>query len=320
MTSRYVLRRLLQIPVTVVAIVVLGFVLIHAAPSDPILALAGESGDTAYYELMRSKFGLDRPLPEQLLVYAGNVLRGDLGVSFTQGRPVSEIIIERLPATLLLMTVALLISSVVGIAAGAIAAHRPFGKLDLGISLVSLVGFAIPSFWLAQLALLFLAFGTGLFPVGGMTDAGADDVGFARALDIAQHLILPALVLATHELALTTRLTRTRLLEELSSDYIVTARAKGLRSFGVLRHALPNALLPVITVLGTRVGFLFSGAVLVELVFAWPGLGRLLLRAGEARDYPILLGIFLLVSISVVIANLVTDLIYARLDPRVRYG
>jgi peptide/nickel transport system permease protein len=320
-SSRYLLRRLAQALPTVAGIVVVIFFLIHLAPGDPIVALAGEGGDEAYYRLMRAKFGLDRPLPEQFVTYAGNVLSGDLGQSFVHRRPVVEVIFERLPATLLLMGSALALSSAAGIVVGALAARRPFGPFDLGVTAGSLVAYATPVFWLAQLALLTLAFRAGLFPVQGMTAARAPDAGLGRLVDVGRHLVLPATVLAASELALVTRLTRSGLLQEMGRDYVRAARAKGLTTARVLgRHALPNALLPVVTIIGGRVGFLLSGAVLVEVVFAWPGLGRLLLSAAQARDYPVLLGMFLLVAFSVVVANLITDLVYARIDPRVRYS
>lgn len=321
MSARYLLRRLAQALPTVVGIVVVTFFLIHLAPGDPIVALAGESGDEEYYRFMRTKFGLDRPLPEQFVTYAGKVLNGDLGESFVHGRPVAQVIVERLPATLLLMGSALVLSSASGVVLGALAARRPFGAFDLGITAGSLVAYATPVFWLAQLALLTLAFRARLFPIQGMTAARAAHGGLAGLVDVARHLVLPATVLAASELALVTRLTRSGLLQEMGKDYVRVARAKGVTTRRVLgRHALPNALLPVVTIIGGRVGFLLSGAVLVEVVFAWPGLGRLLLSAAQTRDYPVVLGMFLLVAFSVVVANLITDLVYARIDPRVRYS
>lgn len=320
MSRGYLLRRLAQSVPTVVGIVVVTFALIHLAPGDPVVALAGESGDEAYYAFVRAKFGLDRPVPEQFLTYAGNVLSGDLGTSFVHGRSVVSVIAERLPATLLLMGTALLLSSAVGIALGAVAARRPHGMFDTGLTVASLVGYATPVFWLAQVSLLTLAFEAGWFPLQGMTDARGGNTGAGAVLDVAHHLVLPAAVLALSELALVVRLTRAGVLQELGKDYVVTARAKGVAPRRVLvRHALPNAVLPVVTVIGTRVGFLFAGAVLVETVFAWPGLGRLLLTATQTRDFPILMGVFLLVSLAVVAANLATDVVYARIDPRVRY-
>lgn len=320
MSARYLLRRLAQVVPAVAGIVVVAFVVIHAAPGDPVVALAGQHGDAAYYEFMRAKFGLDRPLPEQLLVYAANVARGDLGRSYVHGRPVVAIVLERLPATLLLMASALAASSLAGVVLGVAAARRADQPTDLAVRIAALVGYATPSFWLAQIAALTLALGTGLFPVQGITDARQTWTGWRYAADVVHHLALPALVLATNELALTTRLVRSGVLEALATDYIRTARAKGLPEPAVIRHALRNALLPVVTVIGGRIGMLFTGAVLVETVFAWPGLGQLLLSSIQTRDMPVLLALFLLVSLAVILTNVMTDLAYAWLDPRIRYG
>jgi peptide/nickel transport system permease protein len=318
-TPRYLLRRLLQVVPAVAGIVLLAFVVIHTAPGDPVVALGGEHGDAAYYEFIRAKFGLDRPLPEQLLAYAASVLRGDLGQSFVHGRPAAHVVAERLPATLLLMGTALVLSSIAGVGLGVLAARRAERAADLAVRTAALLAHATPSFWLAQLAAIVLALGAGLFPVQGFTDPRQSWTGWRYALDVLHHLALPALVLAAGELALTTRLTRTGVLEALATDYARTARAKGLPERAVVRHALRNALLPVVTVIGGRAGMLFTGAVLVETVFAWPGLGQLMLSSILTRDVPVLLGLFVLVSVAVIVANLLTDLAYAWLDPRVRY-
>jgi peptide/nickel transport system permease protein len=320
MNRRYVIRRLLQVLPAVASILIVTFAVVHAAPGDPVVAVAGESGNEEYYAFMRQKFGLDRPVVAQFWTYSSNVLRGDMGVSFVQGRDVTDLIAERVPATLLLMGSALVVSTVGGVVLGALAARRPFGPFDLGVSTGALIGYALPSFWLAQLAMLTIAFRTGWFPIQGMTDARADYTGLAHYLDVARHLVLPSLVLAASEVALITRIARTGILAEMDSDYIRVAQAKGLSSTGALiHHALRNALLPVVTVVGTRIGFLFSGAVLVETVFGWPGLGRLVLSAAQTRDHPLLLGMVLLVAFSLVLSNLITDLLYARVDPRIRY-
>jgi peptide/nickel transport system permease protein len=319
-TRRYVIRRLLQVLPAVASILIVTFAVVHFAPGDPVVAVAGESGDQAYYDFMRAKFGLDRPLPEQFLTYSHDVLRGDLGVSYVQGERVSTLIAERVPATMLLMGSALVLSTVGGIALGALAARRPFGPFDLTMSTIALVGYALPVFWLAQLAMLTIAFKTGWFPIQGMTTARASYTGLAHWGDVARHLVLPAGVLAASEVALVSRIARTGILNEMGRDYVRTAQAKGLsESRALVRHALRNALLPVVTVVGSRIGFLFSGAVLVETVFGWPGLGRLVLSAAQTRDHPVLLGMVLLVAFSLVVANLVTDLVYARVDPRIRY-
>lgn len=319
MTSRYLLRRLLQVVPTAAAILISTWLLLHLAPGDPLVALAGQHGDEAYYAAMRERFGLDQPLPQQLLTYVSNVVRGDLGESFVRGRPALAVVLERLPATLLLAGSALVVSTVVGVGLGMLTAQHSRGPIDILFRAAALIGYAAPSFWLAQLAVLVLAFGAGWFPVQGMTDARASAVGMAGRLDVLQHLALPTLVLATTEVALNMRLVRTSLLEIRGTEYMRTARAKGLSSRRVLRHGVRNALLPLATVIGSRVGMFFTGAALVEIVFAWPGVGRLLLSAAQARDYPVLLTIFLLVSAAVVLVNLATDVVYAYLDPRIRY-
>lgn len=320
MTARYVGRRLVQVVPAVAGIVLVGFLLIHLAPGDPVLALAGDSGDAEYYAYMRRKFGLDRPLHAQLATYAHNVVRGDLGVSYVHGRPAIDVIAERVGPTLLLTTSALLVTTVGGIAVGVAVAGRHGGPLDMTLTTVTLAIYAAPVFWLGQLALLTLGMRTDWFPVHGMTTPGTDATGVAWLLDVARHLALPAAVLAAAEVAAVARLTRVGVREELQLDHIRTARAKGASDVRVLvRHALRRPLLPVVTVIGGRVGHLLAGAVVVEILFSWPGLGRLLVTSAQTRDAPIVLGIFMLVAFGVVLANLATDLVYARLDPRIRY-
>jgi len=317
---QYLIRRLVQIVPAIAAIIVITFVIIHIAPGDPVDAVASGNGDDQYYAFMRDKFGLDEPMWTQFRTFVGNVLGGDLGVSFAQGQRVSTLIWDRLPSTLLLMGSALVLSSVGGVALGLLAAKRPFRFVDLGISTAALMGYALPVFWLAQLALLGLAFELGWFPIQGMTDARADYTGLAHYRDVAYHLVLPSLVLAVSEVALVARVARTGLIQQNGADYVRTAKSKGLSANeSLLRHALPNAMLPVVTVIGGRIGSLFSGAVLVETVFGWPGMGRLLLQASENRDHPVLLGLVLVVAFSVVLANLLTDLVYAWIDPRIRF-
>ncbi len=318
--ARPVLRRVAAALLAIAGIVVVTFILLHAAPGDPAAALAGEGGDPVHLELLRAEYGLDRPLPQQFLTYTGNLLRGDLGTSIVRGRPVSEVIAERVGPTLLLLGCALVVSSLGGVALGALAARRPYRALDLTVTGAGLVGFAVPAFWLAQLAVLVLGLRAGLFPIQGMTDARAPHTGLAAALDVAHHLVLPAAVLAVSEVAIVARLTRVNLIRVLDQDFVRVARGLGVAPARVLvRHALPNAMVPVMTVIGARFGTLFSGAVLIETVFAWPGLGQLLVSATRTRDYPVLLGLVLLASLSVVVANLVTDVVCARIDPRLRH-
>jgi peptide/nickel transport system permease protein len=319
MTGGFVFRRLLQVAPTVVGILLVGFLLLHLAPGDPVIAIAGEHGDAAYYSAMRQRFGLDRPLPEQLATYAFRVASGDLGFSYVQGRSAGVIIAERIPATLLLTGTAMLLAVVGAIPLGAIAGRRPYGARDVSISALALGLYSTPVFWVAQLAILLLAVRLGVAPVQGMVTAGSDATGLAHALDVLRHLALPALVLASQELATLVRLTRSGVIDELTRDHVRTARAKGVGERGVLiRHALPRALLPAITVIGARAGHLLAGAAVVEIVFGWPGTGRLLVAALQTRDTPVLLGLFMVISLAVVLANILTDLAYAAVDPRIR--
>ncbi len=300
-------------------ILVLTFALIHAAPGDPIYALAGQSGDAAYYAAMRAKFGLDRSVPEQLLIYVANAARGDLGYSYTYGQPVLEIVADRLPPTLLLMLPALVLSTALGVWLGLQAAWRSDRPVDHAIVAGTTLAAAVPAFWLGQVLVIVLAAGLGWFPVQGMTTARASLTGFDYVRDLADHLVLPVATLTVLQLPLVTRLTRAGLQEAMQEDYVRTARAKGIGAWSALvRHALPNALLPVATVVGSHFGTLLTGAVLTEIIFAWPGLGRLLFDATLARDYPLLMAIFLVASLAVILANLATDLAYGALDPRVR--
>jgi len=319
MSFWYVFRRVLQLVPTVLGIVLVAFILVHAAPGDPILALAGEHGDAAYYADMRQRFGLDQSPPRQLATYLTRVVRGDLGHSYVQGKGTLTVIGERIPATALLGGTALAIALLVSIPLGVIAARNAHRPTDTTISAVALSLFSAPSFWLGQMAMLAFAVAWKLFPVQGMTTAASDASGFRHAVDIARHLALPALVLASQELAILIRLARSGLIDELRRDHIRSARAKGLDEIRVIvRHAFPRALMPVVTVVGTRLGQLLTGAAVVEVVFGWPGIGRLLLTAIQTRDTPVLLGLFIVVASTVVVMNLLMDLLHAAIDPRVR--
>ncbi|MEO6526643.1 MAG: ABC transporter permease [Gemmatimonadaceae bacterium] len=321
MTRWYLLRRLLQVIPTVVGIALVAFLLIHLAPGDPIVALAGEHGDAAYYAFMRERFGLNESLPRQLATFLARIASGDLGYSYVQGRATLVVIAERIPATALLGGSAILLATVVAVPLGVLAARRPDGAMDGTVSTLALTLFSAPTFWLAQMAIVCFAVATGLFPVQGMTTAGAEQSGTRHFADVARHLVLPACVLAAQEMAVLVRLTRSALIDELARDHIRTARAKGLAEFWVVvRHAFPRALVPALTVVGARVGHVLAGAALVEIVFGWPGMGRLLLSALQTRDSPILIGLFIVVAFSVVFLNLVSDLLHAAIDPRVRLG
>lgn len=316
----YVARRLVQAAPLVLGVLVITFLLIHVAPGDPVYILAGEGGSEAYYAEMRARYGLDRPLYEQLGRYLLEVLRGEFGYSFHYQQPVFEVILSRLPATLLLMGTALTLSTVLGLLLGVIAGTRPRTPLDHGITIATLTAYSMPVFWLGQLMIIVFAVGLKMFPVQGMESVRESYTGVRHVLDVLHHLALPAITLGMLQLAQTARLTRTGLLQEMGEDYVRTARSKGLPERKVIfGHALRNAMLPVVTVLGGQIGVLLTGAALTETIFAWPGLGRLLLDATLTRDYPLLMAIFIMVSITVIVANLLTDLIYTMLDPRVRY-
>jgi peptide/nickel transport system permease protein len=295
--------------------------MVHLAPGDPLSFITGE-GDISSEQLgrLRAEYGLDRPLATQYALYLKKIVAGDLGFSYRYRAPVAELIVDRIPATLLLMGPSLALFIGLGILLGIVAARRSNTSVDLVMSGVALVGWSVPVFWLGQLLLIGFALKLGWFPTQGMVNLRAPAQGLGRVLDVGWHLVLPATALGMRFLALSTRMTRASMLQVLRLDYMTTARAKGLPERTVLtRHGLPNALLPVITIVGMNVGTMLSGSVLVEVVFAWPGMGRLLYDGVLARDYPLIIGIILVVSIAVVLVNLVTDIVYAIVDPRIRY-
>ncbi len=318
---RFLIRRVLLSVCLILILIVINFLLIHLAPGDPAHILAGQSGDAKYYEFIRARFGLDRSLGTQLWIYVTSVLRGDFGYSLGYQQPVVSVIFERVPATLLLMLSAVSLASVGGVILGVEAARRENSLADRAINTFALIGYSVPSFSVGHLLLIVFVLYLGIFPAQNMTSANQELTGLSRLLDVLAHLVLPAATLAIVYLAQIMRLTRTAMLHVIGEDFITTARAKGLSEGRVLySHALRNALLPVVTVIGSDLGMLLSGALLVETVFAWPGLGRLMIDSLSMRDYPVLLGLFLLISISVAVVNFITDLIYSVLDPRISYG
>lgn len=310
----FLVRRLVGAVVLLAAVVALTFLLLSLAPGDTAQVLAGESGATPeYLELVRERFGLDRPLPIQILSYLQAVAQGDLGFSAVEGRPVRDAILARLGASLLLAGTALLLAAVIGMTLGVVAATRRGTAVDTAISLLSIVAFSIPVFWLGQLLVALFAVRLGWLPAGGMRSA-VDPGGL---VDLLRHLVLPASTLALLLLALTVRVTRAAMADELVADYVTVARAKGLSERRVVvRHALRNAARPVITILTSYLGLLLAGAVLIETVYVWPGLGRLLYQSVLTRDTPMLTGILLVSAVAVVLANLLADVLYRVLDPR----
>jgi peptide/nickel transport system permease protein len=318
---RYLISRLFQGAALVLAVVVLNFALVHAAPGDPVETIAGASGGMSE-ELqaeLRSRYGLDKPLPVQLGIYLRQVLSGDLGYSYFFNLPVSDMIAERVPATLLLVVTSVLAAFLIGTTLGVLSARRPNGWLSQSINVLSLVGFAAPVFWMGLLLIIFLASWVPIFPVSGMRGIESTGKGWGDVLDVIHHLVLPSLTLGLVYLAQYSRLSRAAMLDVLGADYIRTARAKGLSEGVVLyKHALRNAVLPVVTVLGLQFGNVMAGAIVVETVFNWPGLGRLAFESVLRRDYPTLLGVLFFSSLVVVVMNQVTDLCYRLIDPRIK--
>lgn len=315
------LKRILMAVGLLLAVLVLNFLLIRMAPGDPASVIAGEMGGSSaeVMEAIRVQYGLDKPLLVQLGLYLGKAMTGDLGQSYYYNRPVTELILSRLGPTLLLVIAALAFALIVGTRLGILASRKPRGAVSTLVTVLSLVGYAAPVFWTGLMLVILFAARIPIFPVSGMIDITKSGGFFVRVLDVAHHLVLPALTLGIVYLAQYSRLTRASMLEVLGSDYIRTARAKGVRERRVLtHHAFRNALLPVLTVAGMQFGAVLSGAVLVETVFSWPGLGTLAFQSILARDYPTVLGILFFSTIIVILANLLTDLVARQLDPRLK--
>lgn len=318
--AQFLAGRLAKGILVLFAIAVLNFFLIRAAPGDPAQVLAGEAGaaDAQLLEQLRARFGLDQPLLYQLWIYLKGYATLDLGFSYRQQRPVLDLVLDRLPATLLLTGAAFIVSLVLGVVMGALAAQRAGRWSDSLITTLSLIFYATPLFWIALMSQIVFSLKLGLVPNVGFETIGANFAGLARALDIGQHLILPALTLGLFFTALYTRMMRASMLEVAGADFVKTARAKGL-SPGIVsrRHVARNAILPVVTLAGLQAGQLVGGAVLTETVFAWPGIGRLMFDALVQRDYSVLLGVFFVSSAMVVGFNILTDLVYRLADPRI---
>lgn len=302
----YLSRRLLLAIPTLFGVLVVVFALLYVAPGDPVLAMVGERADSATIARLRQELRLDEPLPTQFAHYTGGVLRGDLGRSYITGRPIVRDIRERFPKTLQLATAAMLLAAITGISIGVLSAARPggwFDRLSLGIAYL---GISFPVYWVGLILILVFAVLLRWLPPSGYG-------GLA-------YLVLPALALGSRSIAFLARMTRSAMLEVLGGDYIRTARAKGLRERVVLaRHALRNALIPVITVLGLDFGAYLTGSILTETIFSWPGLGRYVVNAIGRRDLPAIQGSVLFLSVVFVLVNLITDLVYAAADPRVSY-
>ncbi len=319
-SAAYALRRLLQAVPTVLVIVALNFLLLQLAPGDAADVLAGEAGSATpeFMAQLREKFGLDQPVAMQLLLYMKQIVTFDLGYSFRHGMPVADLILSRLGPTLLLMVTVFGLAVGAGALLGSLAARNLNRWQDNMISMLTVLAYATPVFWAGLMLIVVFSIKLGWFPTSGMQQVAAFHEGWAQVRDIAHHLVLPAFTLTMFYMALYTRLMRASVLEQSSMDYVVTARAKGLTERQIARrHVFRNALLPVVTMAGVQAGAMLGGAVVVETVFAWPGLGLLAYESLFARDLNLLLGIFFVSTCLVVLVNLIVDLAYSFLDPRI---
>lgn len=303
----YIIKRILLLIPIVLGVVTLVFFLVHLIPGDPVEVMLGEQAQAADKEMLRKELRLDRPLMEQYRFYLQDLLRGDLGRSIHSRKPVLTLVARRFPATLLLTLAAMIVAIVIAIPIGILSATKQYSLIDNGSMFLALLGISMPNFWLGPLLILLFSIRLGWLPVSGMGGV--------------ENLILPSITLGTALAAILTRMTRASVLEVIREQYIVTARAKGLAEKRVLfKHALKNALIPVITILGLQFGALLSGSIITETIFSWPGVGRLVIQAVNQRDYPLIQGCVLFIALSYVLVNLVTDLFYSVADPRIRVG
>jgi peptide/nickel transport system permease protein len=312
---RYVLRRLLESVVTFVLVTIVVFLGVRALPGDPARTLAGEESDPATVEQIRRAYGFDSPLPVQYVRYVENAVTGDLGRSTRTGLPVRETIGHALPVTLQLSTFAMLIAVLIGIGTGVVASVRRRTPSEWAANSVALIGLSVPNFWLGLMAVLVFAIAYPVLPASGFVSVFDDPVESFR------HLLLPALVLGTGLAAIIMRQTRSAMLDALSADYVRTARAKGLGGARVVfGHALRNSLIVVVTIVGLQLGGLISGAVVTEQIFVLPGFGKLTIDAVFTRDYPMIQGVVLVTATAYIVINLLVDLLYSVIDPRIRVG
>ena len=309
---RFVLRRLAQSAVVLLGVTLVVFLLLQLVPGDPVRLALGTRYSQEAYDALRARSGLDRPLPLQYLSYVGNALTGDLGVSFRSGQPVTSIVVERMPATLSLAVTALVFALLVAFPLGVLSAVRNGSALDHAARVFSQFGVSVPDFWMGILGIILFAGVLGWLPPSGYTPFTEDPVGWA------QHIVLPAVTIGLVTAAILTRFIRSSVLEAMSEDYVRTAEGKGLHPRTVVvRHVLRNALIPVVTVAAVQLASLLGGVIVIEVLFAWPGIGRLTYDAVQARDYPVLQGAVLLVAALFLLVNLLVDVLYAKLDPRI---
>ncbi len=319
--KRYVIRRIFSGILTVLAVFAINFVIIHAAPGDPVTALMGpNTDDPAMRAALEQKYGLDQPLIVQFGKYLGTAVTGDLGDSYMYNRPVTDMIGERVGATLLLGFTSYLIAAILGTLAGVRAAKREGGPFDFGMSGGAYVASSLPSFWLGLMLIILFSSMLGWLPSYGMTTARANYQGMEYVLDVAKHMVLPVITLVIVLIPEYFRIAKSSMLQVMNEDFVTTLRATGMpekRIYG--KYVLRNAILPTVTMFGIGMAYLITGVTLIETVFSWPGVGRLVLTAINQRDYPTLMGIYLVMSICVAVVMLIVDLVYAALDPRIRY-
>jgi peptide/nickel transport system permease protein len=317
--SLWCARRVASGILVVAGIAALTFVLVHLAPGDPVYLLAGDSGSLAYYQEMRAKYGLDRTLFEQFVLYGRSILWRDFGYSFMYQAPVFEVVMAHLPASLLLGATATVLATVVGSALGYLAVAHRSNRVDAIVRGWASASYAAPVFWTGQLLMILMSVKLGWLPVGGMFEARQSTTGIDAIVDVGRHLILPALTLSLPFMAVVIRVSRASLLETLREPFVDAAYARGLgRHRVMLRHAAPLAALPVVALVGQHAAQLAAGAALTESLFAWPGIGYLILHASQHRDYPLVTATFIVISTAVVVVNALTDALCAWLDPRIR--
>jgi len=318
--GRYVSRQLASIVPTILLSIMINFILLHAAPGDPARIMAGmDNPNPAQIEAIRKQLGLDQPLPVQFWNYIKELAQGNLGQSIAFKQPVFDLIMDRMPATLMLTLTSSVLALIIGTLLGAYAAQKSDSGIDTTLSFSSYTLFAVPSFWLGLIMIVVFSSKLGWFATSGMRNVRADFTGWRDRLDVLEHMVLPVATLALVQIPIYFRITRASVQQQQREDYVTTFRATGIPEKKIFqRYALRNALLPTVTVFGLSLGFVFTGAALVEIVFAWPGIGRLTLDAVFRRDYPLLLGVYLVLAIAISIAVLLTDIVYALLDPRIR--
>lgn len=305
--SAYMLRRLLLLIPVLIGVAIIVFAMVRLIPGDPAVAMAGVHATPEYISQVRADLGLDEPIYVQFGVFANKILRGDFGISTRTKQPAFSVIWPRFKNTFYLTTAALIIASIIGIGVGIISAVKPYSIYDQVVMVLSLFGVAAPVFWLGLILMLIFSVNLGWFPSSGMGSL--------------KHFVLPSITLAANSTALIARMTRSSMLEVLKNDYITTARSKGLKeNVIIIKHALRNALIPIVTILGLRFGMLLGGAVLTETVFSWPGVGRLMVDSILSRDYPVVQGSVILLAFIFVIVNLMVDILYAFLDPQIHYN